>query len=323
MMERRQVVEFWQHDGMGVLVTLVGVEGSSYRQPGARLIAGARGYAGTISGGCLETDVVKKAAWLTREGAAVERYSMAFDDTADIPFGLGCGGTVDLLFEPLDTPEGIALLEAMRRSLAGVESTVVSFLPGGGRGLRRLVLGSDGEAVFVSEGVSEEKVSCARALVPGKHYEGRYVERLEAPQRLVVLGAGDDAKPLVRMAAGMGWSVVVADGRAQLTRAERFPEAATMQIPELDVRPDDAVVLMTHSYEQDRELLVRVLPLAPRYLGLLGSRHRSSLLVSEAAAMLKCEVAWCCDRWTWAATVRKRLRCPSWPKCRAWFTGGV
>ncbi len=48
----------------------------------------------------------------------------------------------------------------------------------------------------------------------------------EAPQRLVVLGAGDDAKPLVRMAAGMGWSVMVADGRAQLARAERFPEAA-------------------------------------------------------------------------------------------------
>ena len=297
MMERRQVVDFWQRERTGVLVTLVAVEGSSYRQPGARLIAGAKGYAGTISGGCLETDVVKKAAWLTRAGAAVERYSMAFDDTAEIPFGLGCGGTVDLLFEPLDTPEGEALLEAMQRSLAGLESTVVSFLPGGGRGLRRLVLGADGEVTFVSDGVSAEKLACARALVPGDHYEGRYVERLGAPQRLVVLGAGDDAKPLVRMAAGMGWSVAVADGRAQLVRAERFPEASVAVIgAELDVRPGDAVVLMTHSYEQDRELLVRVLPLAPRYVGLLGSRHRSSLLVSEAAAMLGCTVEWCCER---------------------------
>ncbi len=297
MMERRQVVEFWERARQGVLVTLVGVEGSSYRQPGARLIAGDAGYAGTISGGCLETDVVKKAAWLTREGAAVERYSMAFDDTAEIPFGLGCGGTVDLLYEPLDTPEGNALLDAMRRSLAGVESTVVSFLPGGGRGLRRLVLGARGEVVFVSAGVSAEKISCASVLVPGRAYAGRFVERLSAPQRLVALGAGDDAKPLVRMAAGMGWSVMVADGRAQLARAERFPEAAVAVIgDELDVRPEDAVVLMTHSYEQDRELLVRVLPLAPRYLGLLGSRHRSSLLVSEAAALLGCTVAWCCER---------------------------
>ena len=297
MMERRQVVEFWERERRGVLVTLVGVEGSSYRQRGARLIAGEAGYAGTISGGCLETDVVKKAAWLTREGAAVERYSMAFEDTAEIPFGLGCGGTVDLLFEPLETPEGEALLQAMKRSLAGVESTVVSFLPGGGRGLRRLVLGAGGEVVFMSAGVSAEKIACAAALVPGQGYEGRYVERLGAPQRLVVLGAGDDARPLVRMAVGMGWSVVVADGRAQLARAERFPEAAVAVIgEELDVRPEDAVVLMTHSYEQDRELLVRVLPLGPRYLGLLGSRHRSSLLVSEAGAMLGCPVDWCCQR---------------------------
>ena len=53
---------------------------------------------------------------------------------------------------------------------------------------------------------------------------------------------------------------------------------------------------MTHSYEQDRELLVRLLPRAPRYLGLLGSRHRSSLLVSEAAVLLGWSVAACCKR---------------------------
>ena len=54
----------------------------------------------------------------------------------------------------------------------------------------------------------------------------------------------------------------------------------------LGIRPEDAVVLMTHSYEQDRELLAALLPLRPRYLGVLGARHRSSLLVSEVAAKL-------------------------------------
>ncbi len=296
MMERRQVVDYWQHGHGNMLVTLVGVEGSSYRARGARLIAGEAGYAGTISGGCLEADVVKKAAWKIREGAAVERYSMAFDDTAEIPFGLGCGGTVDLLFEPLETPEGVALMDAMRQSLAGVESTVVSFLPGGGRGLRRLVLATGGEVRFASASLSDEKIECARALTPGKVYDGRFVERLGAPQRLLVLGAGDDAKPLVRMAAGMGWNVAVADGRGQLARAERFPEAAVTGTAEMEVLSADAVVVMTHSYEQDREMLVRVLPAEPRYVGLLGSRHRSSLLISEAAAMLGCSVEWCCER---------------------------
>jgi hypothetical protein len=70
-----------------VLVTLVRAEGSSYRRPGAHLLIGADGeYAGTISGGCLEAEVVRKAAWMVRNGAIVERYSTLFDDTAEIPF---------------------------------------------------------------------------------------------------------------------------------------------------------------------------------------------------------------------------------------------
>ncbi len=105
MMERRQIVRLWQRGDASVLVTLVRAEGSSYRRPGARLLLGVRGeYAGTISGGCLETEVVRKAAWLVRDGARVERYSTMFDDTADVPFGLGCGGVVDLLLEPGETP---------------------------------------------------------------------------------------------------------------------------------------------------------------------------------------------------------------------------
>jgi xanthine dehydrogenase accessory factor len=302
MMERRQIVDFWVREPAGLLVTLVRAEGSSYRRPGARLVAAAKAntYAGTISGGCLETDVVKKAAWRTRNGAVVERYSMSFDDTAEIPFGLGCGGTVDLLFESLATPEGVALMQALSASLAGRESTVVSFLPDGTRPLRRLIVGADGEIVFASPSLSAEKISCARALEPGGEYEGRFVERLSAPQRLIILGAGDDARPVAQMAALQGWTIVVADGRARLARPERFPEAEqviTLQpdVP-LDIRPTDAVVLMTHSYEQDRELLVRILPLTPRYLGLLGSRHRSSLLVSEAAALTGRTVDSCCDR---------------------------
>lgn len=308
-MERKQIVELWRGIGAqaGVLVTLVKAEGSSYRRPGARLLVGTDSArtAGTLSGGCLEAEVVKKALWMTRDGARVERYSMLFDDTADIPFGLGCGGTVELLFEPVDEPEGRALLEAMEESLKGRESTMVSFLPGDGRGLRRLVVGADGAVVFRSQGLSEEKIACAQRLTPGEVYEGRFVERLTAPQRLFVLGAGEDARPVVEMAASVGFAVTVADGRPQLARAERFPRAQSVVTlgedlaggcERLGIRAEDAVVLMTHSYEQDRALLVATLPLSPRYLGLLGAKHRSSLLVSEAAAMLGQTVEECCER---------------------------
>ena len=302
MMERRQIVQLWRRGRAEVLVTLVRVEGSSYRQPGARLLTTAtlNQYAGTVSGGCLEAEVVRKAAWRVRTGAALERYSMSFDDTAEIPFGLGCGGTVDLLFEPVSTPEATALLEAMTRALEGSVSTVISFLPDATRGLRRLVLSEAGETLFASAGLSAEKIACAARLEPGRSYEGRYVERLLPPQRLFVLGAGDDAKPVVRLAALLGWSVIVAEGRPQLTRAERFPEAErveTLRSPaRLGIQSQDAVVVMTHSYEQDRALLAAVLPLGPRYLGILGSRHRTSLLLSEVSAELRRTLESCCER---------------------------
>src|SRR5271168_4974580 len=154
MMERRQIVRLWQEDGAAALVTLVRAEGSSYRRPGARLLLGGRGdYAGTISGGCLETEVLRKAPWLIRNGAVVERYSTLFDDTAEVPFGLGCGGVVDLLIEPAGTAECRALMEAMGASLRGEAAKVVSWLPEAARGkrLRRLILGNGGDVVFASE----------------------------------------------------------------------------------------------------------------------------------------------------------------------------
>lgn len=237
---------------------------------------------------------------MVRDGAVVQRYSTTFDDTAEIPFGLGCGGVVDLLVEPTDTPECRALMSAMEGSLNGDSATVVTWLPGGGKGLRRVVLRADGAVIFASEGLGEKKIGCAQGLQAEQDYEGRFVEELRAPQRLFVLGAGDDAKPLVSMAALLGWTVTVADGRGQLARTERFPEAERVVVlgdsGALGVGPGDAVVVMTHSYEQDREVLAALLPVGPKYLGLLGARHRSSLLVSESAAMTGMSVEECCER---------------------------
>jgi xanthine dehydrogenase accessory factor len=297
MVERGQIVALASRGVAGVLVTLVRAEGSSYRKPGARLLAVNGEYAGTISGGCLETEVVKKAAWAVRSGATVERYSTAFDDTSDIPYGLGCGGTVDLLLEPSGTPEFAALLEALEGSLRGEPAVVVTLLPDADAPMQRAVLLA-GEVVFQSHALTASMIDAALA----GELENAFVERLAPPQRLIVLGAGDDVRPLVRMASLLGWSVTVADGRKQLARGERFPEAQQVLAVEaglisgIGIDTEDAVVLMTHSYVQDRAWLAAVLPIAPRYLGVLGARHRSSLLVSEASAMTGLTIAECCDR---------------------------
>src|ERR1700756_1187711 len=129
MQERRLIVERWEQGNAGALVTLVRVEGSSYRRPGARMLVTTLGdTVGAISGGCLEAEVAKKARWVARRGAVIERFSTVFDDKSDIPYGLGCGGTLDLLFEPADTPEAAALLKALRESLTGLRRNVVTWL---------------------------------------------------------------------------------------------------------------------------------------------------------------------------------------------------
>jgi xanthine/CO dehydrogenase XdhC/CoxF family maturation factor len=323
MPDRRRIIRQWRDGAASVFVTLVRAEGSSYRRPGAHLLIGPNGeYSGSISGGCLEAEIVRKAAWMVHNGAIVERYSTLFDDTADIPYGLGCGGIVDLLLEPAGAPECRALLMAMQASLTGSASHIATWLPQKRAPLRRAIFAPSGSVIFASETLSERDIETARAVAADANIAAGvlpdetqiYLEHLSAPQRLIVLGAGEDAKPVVTLASLLGWRVVVADGRAQLAQPPRFPEAervialsATLPLAELSLRANDAAVLMTHSYEQDRALLTQLLaPLCesqnlalpsreiPSYIGLLGASHRSSLLISEVAASLGITIAECC-----------------------------
>ena len=294
-----------QEGAASVLVTLVRTQGSSYRQPGARLLLGAHGeYAGTLSGGCLEGEVVRKATWLIHKGAVVQRYSTMFDDTAEIPFGLGCGGIVDLLLEPTSTPEFRALLAALERSLTGEESIVLTWLPNEGRELARTVLSPERDLLFSSDRLTEEVLANVKACVASSIEElpqEIFMERVVAPQRVFILGAGDDAKPLVSIAALLGWTVKVMDGRSQLAKVGRFPEAESVSVIQStalalgEVKRNDAVVIMTHSYDQDRGWLAAILPLRPAYIGMLGARHRTSFLISDVASELGFSVAECCE----------------------------
>ncbi len=289
MIERRKIVDMWQRGNAAALATLVRVEGSSYRNTGARLLIGRDGtYAGSVSGGCLEAEIVRKAPWLVRNGAVVERYSTLFDDTADIPYGLGCGGTVDVLIEPVNMPECAALMDAFTASLSDQACSVETWLPTQEQAFARRVVDADNAVLFQSEALGRYGTAAD------------FSEHLQPPQRLFLFGAGDDAQPMTRMAALLGWTVYVHDGRPQWARPERFSEAravvAATELQALKPTAQDAVILMTHSYEQDRSWLEQVLPLGPRYLGLLGSRHRSALLIAEAAQTLGWPLDQACQR---------------------------
>jgi xanthine/CO dehydrogenase XdhC/CoxF family maturation factor len=290
MAELRDILGLWKRaaaDGEEIcLATVVGVEGSAYRRPGARmLLTSGGGRAGTISGGCLEAEVVKKAWWLTEKGASMQRYSSFFDDDGDMPWGLGCGGTVLVLLER--GPAAMAVLEALRRCEEERSGSAIATRTDGESVGTALILNDLGEPVFAADADEQERVLGAEALASRSSQQagGLFVEYAAAPLALCIFGAGDDARPLVEFAAALGWQVTVADGRTNLLRAERFPGAARVVGSEealAALRPEDAVVVMTHSYEQDRGLLRTLLPMGLKYLGMLGPRARTERLAGEA-----------------------------------------
>ena len=179
MIERWKLIQlaFRKMSEAGVLITRVRAEGSSYRMPGARLLTIGNEYAGTISGGCLEAEVIKKAAWTVRSGAVLEHYSTWFDDTADVPNGLGCGGSVDLLLEPSETAVFTALLQALKGSLSGKSAKVVAWLPSETMPMRRAVVSAADKIQVQSEGLWVTEIEAA--LVGG--IENAFIEDLVPP----------------------------------------------------------------------------------------------------------------------------------------------
>lgn len=272
------------------LATVVGIEGSAYRRPGARMLLTAPGLrAGTVSGGCLEGEIAKKAWWLTEKGPALQRYTSFFDDDGDMPYGLGCGGTVIVQIERGEP--AAACLGALRRSVEDrLPSVIVSAADGDAPGTL-LILRDDG-SVDWQHHEDAAALELAREVLAARSSRcepGWFAEYINPPQALWIFGAGDDAQPLVEFAAALGWHVIVADGRSQLLRHERFPQAAqviTLGNALGGPQANDAAVIMTHSYEQDREALRALLPLGIRYLGILGPRARTGRLAGEIAPAL-------------------------------------
>src|SRR5258707_4935112 len=115
--------------GEGVIATVVKVEGSTYRRPGARLLVTRGGeWVGGVSGGCVEGDLVRKAWWRTEDGPALVTYDSTADDETAWQLGLGCNGVVHVLLERL-TPAGPDPLAFVRRCFdgghTGVTGTVI------------------------------------------------------------------------------------------------------------------------------------------------------------------------------------------------------
>ncbi|MBC7369235.1 MAG: XdhC family protein [Undibacterium sp.] len=272
-----------------VLATLVAVAGSSYRRPGARLLVTATGQRlGSISGGCLEEDVIVRARHVAATGdAELITYDTSSENDLVWGVGLGCHGVVQVLLEPVSGQapwvSALAANLAARRPipLAVVWRATAGAVSLGTRLLSDLGLTSSDSSVFQ--------------------------EVIAPPPRLLIFGAGDDAQPLAQLAQPLGWPVTIADPRAAFATAARFPTADRILVAPADElvarvtpEPGSCAVVMTHHYIHDLPLLRDLLPLDLAYLGLLGPKSRAERILAGLT----------CDGLVITPTQRSRLHAP-------------
>ena len=276
----------------GVLASVVAVEGSTYRRPGARtLILPDETAIGLVSGGCLEGDLLERARAVRASGrATLVHYDFRGEDDLIWGLGLGCAGAVDVLLERVDAarPGPLAWLGAWLRERR--RGAIATLLDGPRAGERRaLAEGGAPEGPLVAAAV-DTALADGRARRSASAAGDVAIERFEPPLRIALFGAGPDAVPVARLAAELGWDVVVLDQRPAFARAERFPDARVLHaevehaVARAGLDASDFALLMTHHYLHDRVLLAELLRSPVRYIALLGPKQRSEDLLAELAA---------------------------------------
>jgi xanthine/CO dehydrogenase XdhC/CoxF family maturation factor len=295
-----------------VLATLVGVEGSTYRKAGARMLFGTTGSTlGCVSAGCLEADVQARVQQVLESGEPLlVRYDMGVELDLVWGTGMGCDGRAQVLLEPI-LPGRLApwihfcgqQLDRRRScvlaTVLAVEGEAMPYSLGDrfafdDHSHHGLLPIDAGLSVALSRASAQvlETDQCLRQgfPVPGGQVE-LLIEPLRPPVALWIFGAGENARPLARMAKQLGWFVGILDHRPALATPERFPEADRVSAGRpselIDAIPLDgrsAAVVLSHVYDRDREALESFLSRGAAFVGLQGNRKRSEKLLAELEA---------------------------------------
>ncbi len=294
---------------------LVHTAGSTYRKPGALMLIAANGdYAGLLSGGCLEGDLRQHAMSVIDTGQPqLVTYDMRGADDLIWGLGLGCEGAMQILLFRVGPDHDWQPLTHLIQNLSTHTPTAVGVvaesahpdLPAGAISLPRSAVSPalrsasteagqrilDGDAV---QGALEAATFSGRTQwVQGSSPDWRlFTLPLALPPRILVLGAGPDAAPVVDLAARQSWKVTVVDHRPAYAQADHFPTADRVVLS----RPDElrsavdlsrysAAVVMSHHLPSDLEYLRSLAETPIPYIGLLGPAMRRERLLSDLGAL--------------------------------------
>ncbi|UYQ95858.1 NTP transferase domain-containing protein [Chitinophaga horti] len=293
MKEIRQIIQAYEAARKrAVLATVVHIEGSAYRAPGARMLILEDGtLTGAVSGGCLEGDVLRKALLVMSEDKPLlVTYDTSDEEDAVIGVSLGCNGIIRILLEPMSAK----VLQLLQQAVTGREPAIlVTYFSL--KDKKRVDQGT--RLVYRDNGTSapaDLEADIARTMASGTSAFVQYsndltafIEYIAPLPHLVIAGAGNDVMPLVQMAAILGWPVTLVDGRPAYANTQRFPGCQLLiskpeeALGQLQIDAQTAIVLTSHNYEYDKAILAAAIDTAARYIGLLGPHKKKVRLVEE------------------------------------------
>lgn len=304
MKELKQIIEtytsYLKSGKKAALASVVKVEGSAYRRPGARMLIMEDGrWKGSVSGGCLEGDALKKARKVM-EGHKVEliTYDTREEGAHDLYLGLGCHGKIEILLEPLHEEDPANPVLSLQPFMEQAHEAVLATVLQGNRlkrGMRYLWYAH--EAVL-PDGLEAYAEGFHKALEGGKSVnmlfqeEGEqteiFFEYLNPGPELYIFGAGLDVVPLSEMARVLGWKVFVYDNCVAHLAPARIPAADSLNFTDFCNLPKDfspgrysAALVMSHSYKFDANALQFLQDKNIPYVGLMGPRKRFERMLEE------------------------------------------
>lgn len=290
------------------LATVVATEGSTYSKSGARMLIDANGdFEGLLSGGCLEADLIEHARQVIASGKSeIVSYDMRGTDDEFWGLGVGCDGAITILLQRLQSDNSFEPLATMVRYIerdeALVSATVVATTSDSTLLGASALLGNEfhrncgiGESFAELVKTHAATTLCAdSSLAQNSHHEiaGESItvlySRVDPAPRILVLGAGPDALPVVEFLAQLGWSVSVVDHRPSYL--DRISVACVanvlLQSPaalhsNLELNAFAAAVVMSHNLSADRQYLSQLASSEVPFIGLLGPSSRKARLLDE------------------------------------------
>jgi len=280
-----------------VLASLIEAMGSSPFEPGAFMLIDASGaIEGSITGGCVESDVVAKALEIIGSDGAPRLLHYGVSDELAQTVGLMCGGEVDVLVHELRGASRDVCRDAFDAAAHGETVGIATIVDGELAGSKLgvvgdRVLGSFDGPELLDHTVSRDLLALSdRGTNALRHYGssgealGReltvHLQAFRAPPKLVLVGAIDYSAAVAALAAQSGYEVTIVDAREAFARADRFSRVATVHvgwpgeaIDERALGPRDAVIVFSHDSKFDEPAILAALRSDAGYIGALGSRR--------------------------------------------------